>query len=162
MTSWIIKTYHKKCILEREFWSNNEKDIVKRTIWRGGSWKVITSDNNIPNWTFTTTPGGDDKKDSVDIYSYPGNFDDVELIETWDGGFEIEWPTDMDEKEKKHLEQLVDEEDFYALEGEDWFQEDTEMWIWGPIEIQDEDGKTIKIVCADDHGNMIDYNDPDE
>ena len=57
---------------------------------------------------------------------------------------------------------MVDEEDFYALEGEDWFQEDTEMWIWGPIEIQDQDGKTIKIVCADDHGNMIDYNDPDE
>ena len=32
MKNWIIKTHHKKCILEREFWSNNEKDIVKRTI----------------------------------------------------------------------------------------------------------------------------------
>ena len=81
MTSWIIKTYHKKSIQEHEYWSNNEMDIIKKTLWRGGSWKVVTSDNNIPNWTFTTIPGGDDKKDSVDIYSYPGNFDDVELIE---------------------------------------------------------------------------------
>ncbi len=72
MTSWIIKTYHKKSIQEHEYWSNNEMDIIKKTLWRGGSWKVVTSDNNIPNWTFTTTPGGDDKKDSVDIYSYPG------------------------------------------------------------------------------------------
>ena len=68
----------------------------------------------------------------------------------------------MDEKEKKHLEQVVDEEDFYALEEEDWFQEDTEMWIWGPIEIQDQDGKTIKIVCADDEGNIIKYKENKE
>ena len=79
MKSWIIKTHHKKCILEREFWSNNEKDIVKRTIWRSGSWKITTNDSKIPHWTFTNTPGGDEAKDSVDIYSYPGNFDDSDL-----------------------------------------------------------------------------------
>ena len=94
MKNWIIKTHHKKCILEREFWSNNEKDIVKRTIWRSGSWKITTNDSQIPNWVFTNTPGGDEAKDSVDIYSYPGNFDDAELIETWDGGIEVEWPED--------------------------------------------------------------------
>ena len=48
------------------------------------------------------------------------------------------------------------------LEEEDWFHEDTEMWIWGPIEIQDENGETVKIVCADKDGNMIDYIDTDE
>ena len=54
------------------------------------------------------------------------------------------------------------EEDIFELEQEDWFHDDTEMWIWGPIEIQDENGKTVKIVCADKDGNMIDYIDPDE
>ena len=161
MKNWIIKTHHKKCILEREFWSNNEKDIVKRTIWRSGSWKITTNDSQIPNWVFTNTPGGDEAKDSVDIYSYPGNFDDAELIETWDGGIEIEWPDDIDDKEKNRLKTII-EEDIFELEQEDWFHEDTEMWIWGPIEIQDENGKTVKIVCADKDGNMIDYIDPDE
>ena len=161
MKNWIIKTHHKKCILEREFWSNNEKDIVKRTIWRSGSWKITTNDIQIPNWVFTNTPGGDEAKDSVDIYSYPGNFDDAELIETWDGGIEVEWPDDIDDKEKSRLESII-EEDIFELEEEDWFHEDTEMWIWGPIEIQDENGKTVKIVCADKDGNMIDYIDPDE
>ena len=161
MKNWIIKTHHKKCILERQFWSNNEKDIVKRTIWRSGSWKITTNDSQIPNWVFTNTPGGDEAKDSVDIYSYPGNFDDAELIETWDGGIEVEWPDDIDDKEKSRLESII-EEDIFELEEEDWFHEDTEMWIWGPIEIQDENGKTVKIVCADKDGNMIDYIDPDE
>ena len=161
MKNWIIKTHHKKCILEREFWSNNEEDIVKRTIWRSGSWKITTNDSQIPNWVFTNTPGGDEAKDSVDIYSYPGNFDDAELIETWDGGIEVEWPDDIDDKEKSRLESII-EEDIIELEEEDWFHEDTEMWIWGPIEIQDENGKTVKIVCADKDGNMIDYIDPDE
>jgi len=161
MKNWIIKTHHKKCILEREFWSNNEEDIVKRTIWRSGSWKITTNDSQIPNWVFTNTPGGDEAKDSVDIYSYPGNFDDAELIETWDGGIEVEWPDDIDDKEKSRLESII-EEDIVELEEEDWFHEDTEMWIWGPIEIQDENGKTVKIVCADKDGNMIDYIDPDE
>ena len=49
MTSWIIKTYHKKSIQEHEYWSNNEMDIIKKTLWRGGSWKVVTSDNNDPD-----------------------------------------------------------------------------------------------------------------
>jgi len=84
----------------------------------------------------------------------------VELIETWDGCWEdTDWPENMDDDERERLEELIEEEGFYALEDEGWIQNDTEMWIWGPIEIQNADGETVKIIIADKDGNVTDFKD---
>jgi hypothetical protein len=37
--------------------------------------------------------------------------------------------------------------------------DETEAWIWGPILIEDEDGNKVRIICADEDGNVIDYKD---
>jgi len=36
-------------------------------------------------------------------------------------------------------------------------QGDTHWWIWGPIEIKNEAGETVRIICADADGNIIDF-----
>jgi hypothetical protein len=36
-------------------------------------------------------------------------------------------------------------------------QGDTHWWIWGPIEIKNEDGDRVRIICADDDGNVVDF-----
>lgn len=160
MATWNVRTYYKKSIEEHEHFVKDGMTIIRKTGWRSGSWTVTTSDDNLPDFEFDFVPGGDGRKDSLNMYDFPGsNIEDVELIETFDGCWEdVEWPEDMDEEERERLEALIEEEGFYALEEEEgWMQYETEMWIWGPIEIQSEDGETVKIVCADDDGNTVDF-----
>ena len=64
----------------------------------------------------------------------------------------------MPEEEKDRLMELIEEEGFYALEDqEDWYSSDTECWIWGPIEIVNEQEETVRIIIADEHGNVTDF-----
>jgi hypothetical protein len=38
--------------------------------------------------------------------------------------------------------------------------DETEVWVWGPLEVSDDEGNT-RIVVADADGNMIDFNEED-
>ncbi|MEY2666311.1 MAG: hypothetical protein RLZZ384_482 [Pseudomonadota bacterium] len=51
----------------------------------------------------------------------------------------------------------MDEEGYYALEEEGWINDETEVWAWGPILIEDEEGNQVRIICADEEGNVIDF-----
>lgn len=159
MATWTVRTYHKKSIEEYERFIKDGMTIVNITGWRSGSWEVTTSDDNPPEFEFTEVPGGNGKVDSIDMNScYTNNIEDVVMNETWDGWYgDITWPDDMDEEEQERLQELIDEEGFYALEDEGWMNDETEMWIWGPIEILNEEGETVRIICADDEGNVVDF-----
>lgn len=161
MAVWTVRTYFKKSIEEHEHFVKDGQTITRKTGWRSGSWSVTTTDDNPPEFDFDVVPGGDGRKDSIDMYNCPGaNIDEVELIETWDGCWEdIVFPEDMDEEEQERLQELIDEEGFYdAIEDQEgWTQDDTECWIWGPIEISDEDGNVVRIIIADEIGNVTDF-----
>lgn len=163
MAQWTVRTYYKKSIEEHEHFYKDDKEIIRKTGWRSGSWSVTTSDDNPPEFEFDYVPGGDGKLDSIDMYNCSGsNIEDVELIETFDGCWEdVQWPDDMDEDEIEALQERIDEEGFYEIieEEEGWAQSDTEMWIWGPIEILNENNERVRIICADDDGNVIDFNE---
>lgn len=162
MTVWTVRTHYKKSIEEHEHFVKDGQEIVRRTGWRSGSWSVTTSDDQPPEFEFDYVPGGDGSKDSIDMYNCPGpNIEDVELIETHDGCWEeIDWPEDMDDDERERLEALIEEEGVYALEDQEgWSQDDTEMWIWGPISIENEAGEVVRIVVADQDGYAVDFTD---
>jgi hypothetical protein len=162
MAVWTVRPYYKKSVEEHEHFVKDGKEITKSVGWRSGSWTVTTSDDNIPEFEFDFVPGGDGKKDSIDMNNcYANNIEDVEFVETWDGWFEdINFPSDMDPVEQERLQEIIEEEGFYALEEqEDWYASDTEIWIWGPIEILDESGNTAKIIIADEHGNVSEFKD---
>jgi len=89
------------------------------------------------------------------------NIDSVELVEMFDGGcwFDVEIEG-LDDEEEDRIRTLVEEEGIWALEEEEgWTQDDTEWWIWGPIEICNEAGETVRIICADKDGNVVDFID---
>ncbi len=160
MAVWTVRTHYKKSIEEHEHFVKDGMMITRRTGWRSGSWSVTTSDDQLPEFEFDYVPGGDGSRDSLNMYGFPGpNIEDVELIETWDGCWEdIDWPEDMDEEERERLEAMIDEEGFYVLEDQEgWSQGDTEMWIWGPIEIENEGGKVVRIIQADSDGDVVDF-----
>lgn len=163
MAIWTVKTYHKKNVQEVEFWVRREGSgrITVTNGFRWGEWTVETSDDNPPEFELTHVPGGDGKKDSINMLDCEyNNIENVELVSMDDGGcwYDVEYE-DLTEEEEEEVQEFIDENSIYDLEDRDdgWYQDETEWWIWGPIEIQDESGNTVRIICADDNGNVIDF-----
>ena len=105
-------------------------------------------------------PGGNGAKDSIDLNNcYGTNIECTELVEMFDGGCwgGPEWPDDMPEEEQERLQEFLDENGSYGLEeDEGWYLSETEVWVWGPLVVTDDEGNE-RIICADADGNMIDF-----
>lgn len=162
MATWTVKTHYKKNVQEVESWyqSQGEGRVTVTNGFRFGEWTVETSDDNPPEFEFTEVPGGDGRKDSIDMLDcYYNNIEEVELVEMFDGGcwYDVEIEG-LDDEEEERIRNLVEEDGIWALEEEDgWRQDDTQWWIWGPIEIQNAAGETVRIISADDNGNVVDF-----
>ena len=164
MATWTVSPYYKKSCEEHEHYTKDGMTIIRETGYRGATFIVETSDDNPPEFEFDFVPGGDGRKDSIDMYNcYGNNIENVELDNMWDGCWEdIDFPDDMDEEELERLQDLIEESgDIYdVLENQEgWSQSETEAWIWGPIEICNEAGETVRIIVADEEGNVVDFKD---
>ena len=163
MATWTVKTYHKKNVQEVETYLQREGEgkVVVTNGFRWGSWTVETSDDNPPEFEFTTVPGGNDARDSINMLECEvNNIESVELVSMDDGGcwYDVD-VTGLDEEAQAEIEDFLEENSPYELEDRDdgWYQGDTEWWIWGPIEISNEAGDVVRIICADADGNVVDY-----
>jgi hypothetical protein len=167
MAQWTIRTHYKKSCEQIEYFYNRKikgAKIIVRDGFRRAEFTIETTDNEFPAIEFNQVPSGDGKIDSLDLFNLIGNnIDSTELVEMFDGGCwgdtEIEGIDDEDEVER--LRELIDEEGAYALEEDgdgDWYLDETECWVWGPLEIEDEEGN-IRIIIADDDGNVVDFED---
>ena len=163
MAQWKVSTYHKKNVQEVEsYYQPSGGRVTVTNGFRWGTWTVTTTDDNPPEFEFTEVPGGDGKKDSIDMLDCcENNIEEIELYSMDDGGcwYDVEIEG-LDEDKEEEIREFLDENSPYELEdreGEDWHQDDSQWWIWGPIEIQNEAGDTVRIICADENGNVIDF-----
>lgn len=165
MAQWTVKTHYKKSCEQHEYFLHRKikgARIIVKDGFRSAEFSVETNDDKFPEFNFTNCPGGSADLDSVDLFSSFGdNVEDTELVEMFDGGcwgdIEIEGIEDEDEAER--LRELIEEEGAWALEDDgdgDWYLDETECWVWGPIEVTDEAGN-VRIIVADEDGNMIDF-----
>jgi hypothetical protein len=161
MAWWKVRTYYKKSCEQHEHYVQREGQgrILVKDGFRFCEFQVETNDDNFPQFEFDCVPGGDGKKDSLDMYGPLGdNIESSELVEMFDGGCwgDIEFKGLTLEQEEE-LEEFINENGAIALEDDgEWYLEDTEVWVWGPIEVTDEQGN-VRIICADEDGNMIDF-----
>ena len=165
MATWTVSTYYKKSCQEVEHWVRQEGKGKITTIngFRYGEWTVETSDDNPPEFEFTEVPGGDGKKDSINMLDCCyNNIEDAELVEMFDGGCWGGWEiAGVSEEEEEELNEFLEEHGSWDLEEEgEWYLDETEVWIWGPILVSDEDGNE-RIIIADEHGNVTDFNKDD-
>ena len=165
MAVWTVRAYHKKNVQEVEHWVRREGKgkITVTNGFRWGEWSVETSDDEPPEFEFTEVPSGDGRKDSINMLDCEvNNIESVELISMDDGGcwYDIEFEG-LTLEEEEELEEFIEENSIYDLEDREdaWYNDETEWWVWGPIEIQDEEGNTVRIIIADDDGNVIDFKD---
>jgi hypothetical protein len=165
MAWYTVRTHYKKSCEQHEYFYNRKIEgarIIVKDGYRSAEFQVETNDDKFPEFNFTNCPGGSADLDSVDLFSCFGdNVEQTELVEMFDGGCwgEIEIEGIDDEDEDERLTDLINEEGSYALEEDgdgDWFLDETECWVWGPIEVEDEDGN-VRIIIADEDGNMIDF-----
>jgi hypothetical protein len=162
MAWFTVKTYYKKSCEQHEHYVQREGKgrILVKDGFRFCEFQVETNDDQFPQFEFDFVPGGDGNKDSLDMYSLSGsNIEGSELIEMFDGGCwgDIEIEGIDDEDVVAELEEFINENGAIALEDDgEWYLEDTEVWIWGPIEVTDEDGNT-RIIIADEDGNVTDF-----
>jgi hypothetical protein len=162
MATWKVYPLYKKSCEEHEHYTKDGMTIVRKTGFRGASFVVETDNDNPPEFEFDFVPGGDGSKDSIDMHNCSvNNIESSELDHMWDGCWEdIVYPEEMDEEEKERLQALIEESgDVYdVLENQEgWSQNDTEAWIWGPIVIEDENENRVRVIVADDNGNVVDY-----
>jgi hypothetical protein len=167
MAIWTVKTYHKKNVEQHEHFLQRGGNGHIKVIdgFRFAEFTIETSDDEFPDFEFTEVPGGNGAKDSLDLFSVSGsNIENSEMVEMFDGGcwgdIDIEGIEDSDEAER--LEELINEEGSYALEEDgdgDWFLDETQCWVWGPLEVTNEDGSVSRIIIADAEGNVTDFKD---
>lgn len=161
MAFWTVKTYHKKSCEQHEYFVQREGKGRIKVIdgFRWATFTIETDDDNFPEFEFTEVPGGNGAVDSIDLFSCEANnIVGSELVDMFDGGCwgDIEFEGLTPEQEEE-LQEFIDEEGVYALEDSgDWYLDETECWVWGPLEVTDENGN-VRIICADKDGNMIDF-----
>lgn len=163
MATWIVKTYHKKSVEQHEYFIQREGTGRIKVIdgFRWATFRVETTDDNFPEFEFEQVPGGNDAKDSLNLFSVSGpNIEESEMIDMFDGGCwgDIE-VTGLDEDEEEKILEFIEENGTWALEDDgQWYLDDTDCWVWGPIEITNEDDETQrKIIIADDEGNVTEF-----
>lgn len=164
MATWTVKTYHKKNVEQHEYFvqrtGNGRIKVVDGFRW--AEYQVTTTDDNFPEFEFTEVPGGNGAVDSLDMNCLSGNnIESSELVMLDDGGCwgDIEI-TGLDDDEEERIREFIDEEGTWALEDEgEWFLDETEVWVWGPLEVSNEDNSVVRIIVADENGNVTDFKD---
>lgn len=124
MAIWKISNLHKKNAVEKQFWTKDGITVVKEEGFRWGTWTCES-----------------DEKPDVDLNN-PDGYEilctdyDWEMQDMVDGCW-VEWtfPDDMPEEEQERIQALWDEEWYDGMEGDGWYNDETEHWIYGPIQL---------------------------
>jgi hypothetical protein len=113
MATWKIEPSYKKSVVERIHYYKGDKEIVEETGWRWGEFTCETEDDNPPVL-----------EEGVDLYACDY---DIQM-EYCDDGCWTEYEFNgFTEEEQEEMEQWLEENSIFDLEGEGWICSDTEM-----------------------------------
>lgn len=128
MAIWKITNLHKKSAVERQFWIKDGKTIIREEGFRWGIWSCESDEQP------------DIDLDNPDGYEVMCTDYDWEMEEMMDGSWaETTFPDDMSEEEQEEWETAWDEDSYDGVEELGWVCDETEHWIYGPIQLTNED-----------------------
>lgn len=126
MATYTLSTLYKKSSEERSFWFKDGMVAIKTEGYRWGTFTKECDERPEINL---------DNSDGYEVYG-----DEWDLCSLDDGCWgDWEWPDDMPDEERERLETLWSEEWYEGLEGEGWAQDETEVWLYGPLRLRNED-----------------------
>lgn len=129
MARWILSNVQKKNVLELEYFKHPKhyKPIVIENWWRWGTFECESDEK----------PDIDLENDDPDgFYVYATDYD-FSTVSLDDGvSTDIVWPDDMSEEERERLQEIYDEEGYDGWLEEGIDATDTEVIIFGPMELE--------------------------
>jgi len=126
MSTWKLSTAEKKSCTQIEFFKKGELVAQREIGWRW-CWARYSEKPDLSNY--------DPNKDQIELYSL-GDVNDMEQDDScWE---EWTWPDEIDEAEAERLEEIYEEDGDEGLENEEWVLDDTEYWVSGPLDLEQE------------------------
>jgi len=134
MTIWKVATAHKKMCEEREIWTKDDKTIIRINGFRWGTFTVETNNGEPPEDIDPENPDG------INMYDYfSDNADNGAELESMDDGCYLDYEFNgIDEEEQEELQAAMEDDHYQYLEGNGWYNSETEAWLYGPLEITKE------------------------
>ena len=131
MAFWKVSTLQKKSCEEREIWSKGNKSIIRINGFRWGTFTLETTDDNPPDGIT------EENKEGINIYDYTSsNFKSIALDSMDDGWVgDCELSDNIDEDEQAELLEGMEDDYYEYLETNGWVNDETEVWLFGPLEI---------------------------
>lgn len=113
MTSWKIEPSYKKSVVERIHLYKDGKEIIEETGWRWGQFTIETEDDEPPVL-----------EEGVDLYDCGY---DVTMEYCDDGCWTFYEFVGFTEEEEEAMNEWLEENSIFDLEGDGWISGDTEM-----------------------------------
>jgi hypothetical protein len=134
MTIWKVANSHKKMCEEREIWTKDDKTIIRINGFRWGTFTVETNNGEPPEDIDPENPDG------INMYDYfSDNADNGAELESMDDGCYLDYEFNgIDEAEQEELQAAMEDDHYEYLEGNGWYNSETEAWLYGPLEITKE------------------------
>jgi len=134
MTIWKVANSHKKMCEEREIWTKDDKTIIRINGFRWGTFTVETNNGEPPEDIDPENPDG------INMYDYfSDNADNGAELESMDDGCYLDYEFNgIDEEEQEELQAAMEDDHYQYLEGNGWYNSETEAWLYGPLEITKE------------------------
>jgi len=154
MATYTLSTLYKKSSEERSFWFKDSMTAIKTEGYRWGTF--VKDCDERPDIDL-------ENSDGYEVYG-----DEWELCDLTDGCWgDWEWPDDMPLEEQERLETRWNEEWYEGLESEGWQQNETEVWLYGPLLLKNEDtgeewrGKEMHLELDNDPAPKIEVIEPE-
>jgi len=124
--TWKLSTAEKKSCTQIEYFEKGDLVAQREIGWRW-CWARYSDKPDLSNYN--------PDKDQVELY----DLGDVTDMEQDDGCWEDwTWPDEVDEDEVERLSDIYEEEGDEGLENEGWILKETEYWVSGPLELEQE------------------------
>ena len=126
MSTWKLSTREKKSCTQIEFFKKDNMIAQREIGWRW-CWAIYNEKPDLSEY--------DSNKDQIELYT----LGDIQDMEQDDGCWEDwTWPEELGEVEAERLSDIYEEEGDEGLENEGWILEDTEYWVSGPLDVEQE------------------------
>jgi hypothetical protein len=126
MSTWKLSTQFKKSCTQIEYFKKGELVAQREIGWRW-CWARYNEKPDLGDY--------DPEKDQIELYA----IGDVVDMEQDDGCWEDwTWPDAIDEEEVERLTDIYEEDGDEGLENEGWILDDSEYWVSGPLDIEQE------------------------
>ncbi len=136
MAIWTVSTINKKSCEEREIWSKEGQTIVRINGYRWGSFTIETNNDEPPEDIDPENPDG------INMYDYfSDNAENGAELDMMSDGWLCDWefPDDMPEEERQRFIDRGEEDSYEFMENDGWYNDETEAWLYGPLEIKKND-----------------------